>query len=1070
MLVEGVFQSIVEKNGILYVNWKHIYVGGGWFPYMVTKYDKATGTSLWDVSYSFTGTGSTYSNSSAALSIDVDNGDNVYATGYFGDANYGPGHWGIIKIGASGTVHFERKITADTVFHNYGSVGIATCIINNTPYFVGELETEHGSYYRTKATMLKLDPLGIPVMKKYIGGWYKFPSKVVSTEKYPGNKTLVLKQTGRLCELEMYDVSKQVLWKTTLLHSYFFTGSQVKAAPNGDIYVTGTTHKEAILPPFYSAADSICVFKISNAGSILSRTSFLSTGSSVLGLYTDGSNATVVYQKNYTYLYYRQLNSAGFSAEYSSFLDYVKLNPTVTSTPTVFFKQDYYYNKNAVKAYVFGTQSTNFKIFEINKTSFTTSQQTSNKVKIRYLNHVNALDSTKIILSGSDVSNQALMVMYNLSTNDTLWSKKIGYGAQTQIIKSITDPQKANIYSIGSDSSNIVVRKMSVAGGTPVWKYTYSGPSLNAQDVPMDIAYDSLRNEVLVCGFQTVNNKREAVFLKLNTAGNLLGSITKAGSISGNNEGMCSAVLPDGTQWVGGYTDNLTGFISELSTPVATVMPVLPAITACAGSNLTFTYNVSGIFNTGNVFTAQLSDNSGSFLSPLNIGTVPATTSGSVSCILPAALPQGNAYKIRLVSSSPPIAGVSGASITINSLPAVLVAGSNSVCIGTTSGLIASGASTYSWTTGATTATIQVAPTVSTTYTVIGTDLNNCSRSQTMAVAVNPNCQDVWPGDANSDGVADNFDVLELGLHFTQTGSARATTSNAWQSYFANNWTGTISNGKNVNHSDCNGDGVINTNDTLAIFNNYGLTHAFKPAEQTAVNPQLSIVPDQTTVAKGNWGTSSVFLGEASAPVTNLNGLAFTVTFDQNLIDANSFYMEYPASFINAGNQNLKFSKPDFANGKLYTATTHTITNNVSGNGKIAILHYRIKSTLATDEVLNIGISQSKQSNAIGVLMPLTAGTATVAAIGASVGMDELSAGNSMALYPNPAMNFATIQSNSLLQKVEVLSLTGQIILSETASGAQHQLDLRNVTNGVYLVTIYSTDQKVVRKKLVVQR
>ncbi|MGV2481208.1 UNVERIFIED_CONTAM: hypothetical protein IGO34_30895, partial [Salmonella enterica subsp. enterica serovar Weltevreden] len=88
----------------------------------------------------------------------------------------------------------------------------------------------------------------------------------------------------------------------------------------------------------------------------------------------------------------------------------------------------------------------------------------------------------------------------------------------------------------------------------------------------------------------------------------------------------------------------------------------------------------------------------------------------------------------------------------------------------------------------------------------------------------------------------------------------------------------------------------------------------------------------------------------------------------------------------------------------------------------IAVLHYKIKSNLTTDEVLNIGMIQARQSNASGVLTPLTAGTATVAAIGASVGMDELSNGNHIGVYPNPANTSATIQSSLLLQKVELLS------------------------------------------------
>jgi uncharacterized repeat protein (TIGR03803 family) len=475
-----------------------------------------------------------------------------------------------------------------------------------------------------------------------------------------------------------------------------------------------------------------------------------------------------------------------------------------------------------------------------------------------------------------------------------------------------------------------------------------------------------------------------------------------------------------------------------------TVNPV-PSITVNSGticSNQTFTMVPSG----ANTYTYSSGSNT---VSPVANSSYTVTGTDVNGCV----------NSVGAIST-----------VSVNATPSLTVTPNSTVCVGTSTVLNASGATTYAWSNGAVTASISVSSTVNVTYTVMGTDLNTCSSTQTVAVTVNQSCQDVWPGDANSDGTADNFDVLELGLHFTQTGSARATTSNTWQSYFANNWTGTISNGKNVNHSDCNGDGMINNNDTLAIFNNYGLTHTFKQAEQVVTNPQLSIVPDQNAVAKGSWGTSSVFLGEASAPVTNINGLAFTITFDQSLIDANSFYIEYPTSFINAANQNLDFSKPDFTNGKLYTATTHTITNNISGNGKIAILHYKIKSTLTTDEVLNIGITQTKQSNAAGVLTPLTAGTATVAAIVASVGMNELSSGNSISIYPNPANSSVTIQSSTSLEKLELMTVTGQLILSERVYGTQHQMNVSDLANGVYFVVVHEAHQKVTRKKLVVQR
>ena len=335
-------------------------------------------------------------------------------------------------------------------------------------------------------------------------------------------------------------------------------------------------------------------------------------------------------------------------------------------------------------------------------------------------------------------------------------------------------------------------------------------------------------------------------------------------------------------------------------------------------------------------------------------------------------------------------------------------------------------------------------------------------------VTVSNTCNDVWPGDANSDGIADNLDVLELGLHFTQTGPSRAGISNLWQAYFSNNWVGTITNGKNLMHSDCNGDGTIDANDTLAIYNNYGSTHAFKPAQTNTVNPQLSIVPDQPGVVKGTWGTASVYLGDVTTNINNINGLAFTVDFDNTLIETNSIYIEYQSSFLDAG-QNLDFRKPDFANGKIFTATTHTVNNNVSGYGKIATLHYQIKSTLTTDQVLNFGISQANQSDASGTIVPLTSGSGTLMAMGASVGLQELN-GNVISISPNPTNGSLTINSKTELQKIEVVSITGQVLLIEMPTNVSHTLHLQNFANGIYFVNVYQNDRVVKREKIVLNK
>ncbi len=75
--------------------------------------------------------------------------------------------------------------------------------------------------------------------------------------------------------------------------------------------------------------------------------------------------------------------------------------------------------------------------------------------------------------------------------------------------------------------------------------------------------------------------------------------------------------------------------------------------------------------------------------------------------------------------------------ITVNALPVIVIASPTVICSGQSATLTASGADTYSWTTGATSASVTVSPTLTTTYSVVGTSTAGCTGSLTRTVAVN---------------------------------------------------------------------------------------------------------------------------------------------------------------------------------------------------------------------------------------------------------------------------------------------------------------------------------------------
>ncbi len=132
----------------------------------------------------------------------------------------------------------------------------------------------------------------------------------------------------------------------------------------------------------------------------------------------------------------------------------------------------------------------------------------------------------------------------------------------------------------------------------------------------------------------------------------------------------------------------------------------------CPGSSVSVPYTAAGTFNSGNVFTAQLSNGSGSFASPVSIGSATGVSSGSISAAIPANAVAGTGYRIRVIGSSPATTGSdNGSDFSIHALPSASISGNNSpVCTGSNATFTLSGTSnatvTYSINSGASTTTV----------------------------------------------------------------------------------------------------------------------------------------------------------------------------------------------------------------------------------------------------------------------------------------------------------------------------------------------------------------------------
>lgn len=129
----------------------------------------------------------------------------------------------------------------------------------------------------------------------------------------------------------------------------------------------------------------------------------------------------------------------------------------------------------------------------------------------------------------------------------------------------------------------------------------------------------------------------------------------------------------------GGGSANDEVLIDDMSliyNPITTT-PTLSTLTynvsTTQGASISIPFTKTGIFHFGNTFTAQLSDASGSFASPVNLGTLTSTAAGTITGTIPAGTPSGSGYRVRVIASSPyQTANPNASNITINLVNAAI--------------------------------------------------------------------------------------------------------------------------------------------------------------------------------------------------------------------------------------------------------------------------------------------------------------------------------------------------------------------------------------------------------------
>lgn len=381
------------------------------------------------------------------------------------------------------------------------------------------------------------------------------------------------------------------------------------------------------------------------------------------------------------------------------------------------------------------------------------------------------------------------------------------------------------------------------------------------------------------------------------------------------------------------------------------------------------------------------------------------------------------------------------------------------------------GSEVIEWSTGATSDSISVTGVTgwnSYSISVMGDD--GCTMIDSVQVYFDDSC--VWPGDANYDGVADNYDVLALGLAFNQSGTERDDASIDYEAQPSADWPQSFDDGTNFKHADCNGDGQVNANDLGAILANYSQLHERSGTSGTSGDddPPLVLQLPESALSAGTLIEFPILLGMEDLPAIDIYGLAFSIEFDNTLIQEESVEIIFTESWLfdNEPEELLSISREQFDDGIVSAAVTRTDQMNKSGFGVIGIIRGVLIENIEFKSEVEIDISMNiTEVNLISTeseFLPVFTMDQIFTVTAVETGLTENTSDNSLSVYPVPANDalFFELKSGIQVEEIELIALDGSVV--KNYRNPTTSIDLSEVQSGLYFVLIHSSEGLLSRK------
>jgi hypothetical protein len=331
---------------------------------------------------------------------------------------------------------------------------------------------------------------------------------------------------------------------------------------------------------------------------------------------------------------------------------------------------------------------------------------------------------------------------------------------------------------------------------------------------------------------------------------------------------------------------------------------------------------------------------------------------------------------------------------------------------------------------------------------------------------------DVWPGDTDVNQTVNPSDLLNIGLAYGAAGPTRPNATLAWVPQVAEVWDlRTPVSHTDYKHIDTNGDGFIDSADTLAITLNMGQTSNFIPTEQEDIFRNTGVplyVKGVDTLQLGESTTLDIILGEMNFPADDVYGVAFTIVYDTAVVVPSSPYAGFSESWLGDVNDNmltLQRNRPE--DGRIDIALTRIDGSNQSGSGVIGQLHITIQDVIfmrSDDYVLELQIENIRIISVDETELPVTAPVTTTVVQETLVGTENLGIDNTITVFPIPTKETLWIRSEHPIEQAALLAADGRVMLQSLTT---YQLDVSALPAGWYTLRVWTKDGLVNRLVLI---